>query len=136
MAGVLRKCILKLHDADPFKREYILKERAVDSGKGPSGLPDMLMGRHVIKLMLLYFQTNKCMQPAYQWKDICGVQWQGDSHLVQFWHTWCLVTQNIGFDCPEYIMRDTFYEKIHTSALMKPDLDAYQRLDDELKTLK
>ena len=42
----------------PFKREYILREREVDAGKGPSGVPDMLMGRHVLQLILLYFQTN------------------------------------------------------------------------------
>ena len=87
----------------------------------------MLMGRQVIKLMLLYCQTNKCLQPAYQWQDVCDVKWLGDNKLVQFWHTWCLVTQALGFDCPDHIMRDTVYGKIHTSTLLKPDIDDYLR---------
>ena len=44
--------ILQLSETDPFNHEYILKEREVDAGKGPTGAPDMLMGRQVIKLTL------------------------------------------------------------------------------------
>ena len=37
LAGVVRRIILQPPYTDPFKREYILKEREVDSGRGPSG---------------------------------------------------------------------------------------------------